>query len=432
MHTDMEATGYFECSHDKVNRLQQNIKWSQRGNFLDIPTDCPQRNERMGWTGDAQIFASTAVYIYNSAMFFTKWLRDVKADQTAKWGVPRVVPNIFGDADPPAAWSDAATIVPWALYEAYGDRRILVDQYDSMKGWVEYMRLKAGDTNLWQCGHQYADWLALDGPGTDQYFIASAYYAFSTGIVAKTAKLLGYKDDAKFYTKLQKDIVKAFQNEYITKTGRVFTETQTACILALHFDLLQPELRPRVLKSLIANFAKRKDHLCTGFVGTPYLCHTLSENGCHELAGKIFLQEDYPSWLYPVNMGATTIWERWNSLQPDGNFASAGMNSFNHYAYGSIGSWMYQKLGGLQIIEPGYKKSRIAPMPIAGITHVKTGVNTMYGKLSCEWNIENGKINIEITVPANTSAVVKLPGKKEELTVGSGTYRYNYKYKDLV
>ena len=202
------------------------------------------------------------------------------------------------------------------------------------------------------------------------------------------------------------------------------SETQTACVLALHFDLAQPKLRSRILKLLVANLAKRKDHLCTGFVGTPYLNHALSDNGCHELAGKVFLQEDFPSWLYPVKMGATTIWERWNSLQPDGSFSSAGMNSFNHYAYGSIGSWMYQKLGGLQIVKPGYKKSRIAPMPIQGIDSAKAVVKTVYGILSCEWKRENGKLSVDITVPCNTSAVVKLPGKKKEFIVGSGNYHY--------
>ena len=435
LHTDMEASGSFECSHHGVNRLQQNINWGQRGNFLDIPTDCPQRDERLGWTGDAQIFASTAAFNYNCALFFTKWLKDLKSEQTAQFGVPRIVPNILGDEPPAAAWSDAAAIVPWEMYQAYGDLRLLADQYDSMKGWVEYMRSQAGDTHLWQSGFQFADWLALDkeeGPGctgaTDIYLIATAFYAYSAGITAKAAQVLGYTNDAKQYSQLQQNICAAFRNEYITQTGRMASETQTACVLALHFGLANPEFRERILQSLISNLSRHNNHLTTGFVGTPYLCHVLSDNGCHELAAKLFLNEDYPSWLYEVKMGATTVWERWNSLRSDGSPGDAGMNSFNHYAYGSIGSWMYQKPGGLCIIEPGYKKSRIAPMPIPGITNVKASVNTVYGRLSCAWKLDNKLFSMDISVPCNTGAVVKLPGRDEEFSAGSGTWHYECEY----
>ena len=432
LHTDMEKTGTFECSHKGINRLQQNISWGQRGNFLDIPTDCPQRDERLGWTGDAQMFASTAAYIYNCALFFTKWLHDLEAEQTAEFGVPHVVPNLEtkGHGGASSAWSDAATIIPWAMYEAFGDKQILKHQYNSMKGWVEYMRSKAGDTNLWQSGFHYGDWLALDkpeGPGatgaTDIYLIASAFYAYSTGILAKTAEVLGYENDVKQYSKLQKDIVAAFQKEYITQTGRLVSETQTACILALHFDLVQPEFRARVLQSLIDNLSRHGNHLTTGFVGTPYLCHTLSDNGFHELAATVFLQEDYPSWLYAVNLGATTIWERWNSKRSDGSLGDVGMNSFNHYSYGSIGSWMYQKLGGLEILEPGYKKIRIAPKPVKEFSFVKAEIKTVYGELSCEWKYDDNSFGINITIPCNTTAVVKLPGK-EEFSIGSGSYYF--------
>jgi alpha-L-rhamnosidase len=433
LHTDMEATGRFECSHKGVNRLQQNIRWGERGNFLDIPTDCPQRDERLGWTGDAQVFASTAAFNYNTALFFTKWLRDLKAEQTAEYGVPHVIPNILGDAEGAAAWSDAATIIPWTVYQTYGDKRLLAEQYDSMKGWVEYIRSKAGDTHLWQNGFQYADWLALDKEegsdrvgATDMYLVATAFYAWSAGIVAHAAKVLGYADDAKHYTQLQQDIREAFQKEYITQTGRMASETQTACVLALHFGLAGSEYRNRILQSLVSNLARHNNHLVTGFVGTPYLCHTLSENGRHELAGMVFLKQDYPSWLYAVNLGATTIWERWDSMHSDGSFDESGMNSFNHYAYGSIGSWMYQKLGGLQIAEAGYKKSRIAPLPVKGITRAETAIKTVYGELSCKWQCKNKVFTVDITVPCNTSAEVRLPGKTETFTLGSGSYHYEY------
>jgi alpha-L-rhamnosidase len=433
LHTDMRETGHFSCSDPAVTQLQNNIRWGQRGNFLDIPTDCPQRDERLGWTGDAQIFASTACFNYNAALFFTKWLRDLAAEQTAEHGVPHVIPNILGDSEGAAAWSDAATIVPWTVYQTYGDQRLLAEHYESMKGWVEYIRSKAGDTHLWQSGFQYADWLALDKEegsdrvgATDIYLVASAYYAYSVGIVAETAGILGNKKDAAEYHKLREDITAAFQREYITQTGRMVSETQTGCVLALHFDLARKENRKRILASLVGNIVRHNNHLVTGFVGTPYLCHTLSDNGRHDLAGEVFLNRDYPSWLYAVDLGATSIWERWNSMMRDGSFGESGMNSFNHYAYGSIGSWMYQKIGGLQILEPGYKKSLIAPMPIKGITWADVGIKTMYGELCCRWECKDRRFTVDITIPANTTTIVRLPGKAGEFEIGSGTYHYEY------
>lgn len=433
MHTDMEKTGNFECSHAGVNRLYRNIIWGQRGNFLDIPTDCPQRDERLGWTGDAQFFASTAAFNYNVALFFTKWLRDLKTEQTREHGVPHVIPNILGDAEGAAAWSDAATIIPWVMFQVYGDKRLLAEQYESMKGWVEYIRSKTKDGNLWQSGYQYADWLALDKEessdrvgATDIYLVATSYYAYSTAIVAEAAKILGYNEDADHYVQLHRNIIAAFNKEYITQTGRMVSETQTACVLALHFGLADERYRPRIHQSLISNLAKHNNHLTTGFVGTPYLCHTLSENGCHDLAGTIFLKEDYPSWLYAVKLGATTVWERWNSMKADGSFDESGMNSFNHYAYGSIGSWIYQKIGGITIVEPGYKKSRIAPLPVKGITSASTLIKTVYGELSCCWQCKNKVFTVDITVPCNTNAVINIPGRDETLALGSGSYHYEY------
>ncbi len=433
LHTDMEPSGCFTCSHKGVNRLQQNIRWGQRGNFLDIPTDCPQRNERLGWTGDAQMFASTALYNYDAALFFSKWLRDLTCEQTAQYGVPGVIPNILGDAEGAAAWGDAATIIPWALYQAYGDTRVLEEQYDSMKGWVEYIRSKAGEKHLWQTGFQYGDWVALDKEegadrtgATDVYLIATAFYAYSTNILARAAAVLGNAADAAEYAQLHSDIVAAFRQEYITRTGRMASETQTACILALHFDLAEPENRARILGTLENNLARHNNHLTTGFVGTPYLCHTLSDNGRHDLAGTVFMKQDYPSWLYCVNLGATTIWERWNSMKQDGSFDESGMNSFNHYAYGSIGNWMYEKLGGLSIIEAGYKKARIAPMPIKGITSVEASVQTPYGEIACAWACRNKRITVDIRVPIGTTAIVHLPDQQETIILGSGCYHYEY------
>lgn len=434
LHTQMEETGGFICSNELVNRLQSNIKWGQRGNFLDIPTDCPQRDERLGWTGDAQVFAATAAYNYNIALFFRKWLRDLASEQTDSYGVPHVVPNILGDQSAAAGWGDAAAIVPWVLYQSYGDVRILEEQYDSMKNWIEYITSCCGDNGLWQTGFQYGDWLALDKEedmtertgATDVYLIANAFYAYSTDIACKTAGILNKPDDAKKYENLYKNIKKAFNEEYITATGRLVSETQTACVLALYFNLAEEKHRERIINTLKAVIAKRNNHLCTGFIGTPYLCHVLTEINHHDIAGSIFLKEDYPSWLYPVKKGATTIWERWNSILPNGDFDTSGMNSLNHYAYGSIGDWMYRRLAGINQLEPGYKRILIKPRFIKGITRVKAAFKCMYGDIKSAWSCKDGCIKVDLSIPANTTAVVYLPEKEEPMELGSGSYHFEY------
>lgn len=433
LHTDMEDTGTFRTSNPLINQLQSNIQWSQRGNFLDIPTDCPQRDERLGWTGDAQVFAGTAAYNANVALFFAKWLRDLASEQTKEYGVPHVVPNILGDQDGAAAWSDAATVIPWTMYQTYGDKRILEDQYESMTGWVDYISERCGSSGLWQTGFQYGDWLALDKEesadrtgATDKYLVANAYYAYSTDIVRKAARVLNKIEDADKYDRLYAKIKKAFNDEYITATGRLVSETQTGCVLALHFDLAEEQYKPRILESLTTNIANHKNHLSTGFVGTPYLCHVLSEHHEHDLAGTLLLKEDYPSWLYAVNKGATTIWERWNSILPSGYFDESGMNSLNHYAYGSIGDWMYGKLAGIGLLEPGYKKIAIKPQFIKGISRVEASYESVYGEIRSFWSCENGKIRIEVRIPANTTAILYLPEKAEAIEVGSGLHTFEY------
>lgn len=433
LHTDMKETGSFRCSNELVNQLQSNIQWGQRSNFLDIPTDCPQRDERLGWTGDAQVFCRTASYNMQTALFFSKWLHDLDSEQTKEFGPPHVVPNILADQDAAAAWSDAATIIPWAIYQVYGDKRILEEQYESMKGYVDYITAHCSKNGLWQTGYQYGDWLALDKEesadrtgATDKYLVANAYYAYSTDIVRKAAEVLGYEDDAKAYGELYQKVVTLFDEEYITRTGRLVSETQTGCVLALHFGLAQEKYRSRIAESLKKNIANHKNHLSTGFVGTPYLCHTLTENGMHDLAGTIFLKEDYPSWLYAVKKGATTIWERWNSIMPDGSFDESGMNSLNHYAYGSIGYWMYEKLAGINLLKPGYKEILIQPRFIKGITEVEASFDSVYGEIRSAWSCKNGKITIDVTIPANTTAQIVLPEREEILQVGSGTWHYEY------
>ena len=431
-HSDMEKTGDFNCSNQKINQLQSNITWSQRDNFLDIPTDCPQRDERLGWTGDAQVFSWTAAFNRNTALFYTKWMRDVAAESSLEKGVPHVVPDILGQYSS-SAWSDVAVIVPWVVYQIYGDKGILEENWKCMHEWVDYIKNNCGENGLWQTGFQYGDWLALDKEesadrtgATDKYMIANAYYLYVTELVKKTAEVLGKADEATKYAELYKTTLDAFQREYYTETGRIVSETQTGAILSLYFNLAREKDRKRILNTLLTNIANHKNHLATGFVGTPYICHTLSENGEHEMAATLFMKEDYPSWLYAVNMGATTIWERWNSIKPDGTFDESGMNSLNHYAYGSVGDWMYRKVAGLSQLEPGYKKFQVKPMFVKGIEEWGTEFESVYGKIVAKTSCKNGKIHVHVEVPANTTAVIILPEKEEVQEVGSGIYDYEY------
>ncbi|MBD0369115.1 MAG: family 78 glycoside hydrolase catalytic domain, partial [Flavisolibacter sp.] len=341
LYSDMPKTGNFTSSHPLLNQLQHNIQWGQNGNFLDVPTDCPQRDERLGWTGDAQVFSRTAAFNRNVNCFFAKWLHDVAADQQPNGSVPHVVPNVLGpNAVGSAGWADVATIIPWNMYLAYGDKRILENQYPSMKVWVEYMRQNSTN-DLWNKGFHFGDWLFYrpfdDNDGrsavTDKYLIAQCFFAHSTQLLINAANVLGKKEDGVQYTDLLKRIKDAFLKEYMTSNGRLISGTQTAYVLALNFDMLPETLRPQAAERLVENIKSYNNHLTTGFLGTPYLCHVLSRFGYDSVAYKLLLQETYPSWLYPVKMGATTIWERWDGQKPDSTFQTPSMNSFNHYAY---------------------------------------------------------------------------------------------------
>lgn len=432
MHSDMEKIGDFTCSNEKVNRLQQNIAWSERDNFLDIPTDCPQRDERLGWTGDAQVFSWTASYNRNTALFFSKWMRDVAADSSLETGVPHVVPDILGSYSS-SAWSDAAVIIPWVVYQNYGDSRILEESWQCMHEWVDYIRNHCNENGLWMSGFQYGDWLALDKEesadrtgATDKYLVANACYLYVTDLVHKTALVLGKKEAAENYRKLYEKTLASFREEYYTSRGRIVSETQTACVLSLYFNLARTEDREKILHTLLTNIENHKNHLVTGFVGTPYLCHALSENGAHEMASLLFMRKDYPSWLYAVNMGATTMWERWNSIMPDGSFESSGMNSLNHYAYGSVGDWMYRKIAGINQAEPGYRRIEIRPMLVKGIEEVKGELESPYGRIVSEVSCKNHKLRIAVEIPANTTAALYLPEKDGVIELGSGKYEYVY------
>jgi len=432
--SEMSEIATFSCSNELVNKLWSNIKWSMNGNFVDIPTDCPQRDERLGWTGDATAFVQTAGQLKDTYAFYSRWLKDLASEQTKEYGVPHVVPNILGNHGGAAVWSDSATIIPWTVYQLYGDSNILSNQYQSMKEWVETMRAGETSLHLRKNGHQYGDWLALDKEefssrpmgATDPYLIASIFYAYSTKILYQSAEILGFYDDEKEYKKLYEEIINGIQKEYITETGRVVTETQTACALILLFDIAKSEHVPLIKEKLISNINAHSGHLTTGFIGTPFICHALSKVGAGDVAGKLLLKEDYPSWLEEVKLGATTIWERWNSMLPDGSFDESGMNSFNHYAFGSIGSWIIERLAGIRPSSPGYKTSIIEPQLINGITYVNASRETPYGILSSNWKCLDNLITIDINIPANAMATLILPEREGSVELGSGVYHYEY------
>jgi alpha-L-rhamnosidase len=424
VYSDLAPTGTFETSNPLVNRLQQNIVWGQRGNFLDIPTDCPQRDERLGWTGDAQVFSRTAAFNMDVSGFFAKWLADVAADQHANGAVPWVIPDVIGRTNPSfaasAGWSDVAVIVPWNVYQAYGDTSVLSRQYASMRAWVEYERAQAGESLLWTKGFHFGDWLAFqttraDYPGatTDKDLIATAYFAHSADLLARAASVLGRVDDARNYRALFERVRAAFQREYVTATARLTSNTQTAYVLALDFDLLPDALRAGGAQRL-AEDVRRMGHLTTGFLGTPSLTRMLSENGYLADAYKLLLNEDYPSWLYEVKQGATTVWERWDGQKPDSTFEEPSMNSFNHYAYGAVGDWMYRVVAGLNSdpSEPGYKHIIVRPQPGGGFTYASATLMTPYGEAASGWKIDGNRIRVTVRVPANAHATVYLPGAK--------------------
>jgi alpha-L-rhamnosidase len=431
LYSDMKPTGTFISSNALINQLQHNIQWGQRGNFLDVPTDCPQRDERLGWTGDAQAFSRTATFNFGVNNFFSKWMKDLAYDQQPNGSVPFVIPNVLGaGAGGSTGWADAATIIPWNVYLAYGDKQILKDQYSSMKAWVGYME-KASKDYLWNTGFHFGDWLFYrpfdDNDGrsavTDKYFIAQCFFAYSTQILLNTATVLGKTEDVTYYTNLLQKVKDAFVKEYVTANGRLVSGTQTAYVLALHFDMLPESFRKSTAEKLADNIKNYGNHLTTGFLGTPYICHVLSRFGYTDIAYKLLLQETYPSWLYPVKMGATTIWERWDGIKPDSTFQVPTMNSFNHYAYGAIGDWMYRVMVGLDTYEdgPGYKHIKIQPHIGGGFTHASASLQTYYGTLSSGWKTEAGKIILDVEIPANTRATVYVPAANTEAITENGT-----------
>jgi len=463
LYSDMAQTGKFSTSNPLINQLQHNIQWGQKGNFVDVPTDCPQRDERMGWTGDAQAFIRTATFNMDVAGFFTKWLKDLSADQHKDGAVPYVVPNVLDSVSSAASgWSDVATIAPWTIYLAYGDKQVLQQQYESMKAWVGYIQLHSRNY-LWDTGNHFGDWLFYAGTNyedgaalTDKNLIAQAFYAYSTQLLVNAAKILHRGDDVQKYTQLLYNIKKAFQSEYVTPNGRMISGTQTSYVLALNFDLLPENLRESAAKRLVNNIQDYDEHITTGFLGTPYICHVLSRFGHTDIAYDLLMKESYPSWLYPVKHGATTIWERWDGIKPDGSFEDPEMNSFNHYAYGAIGDWMYRVIAGINTDEtlPGFHRIIISPHPGGKLTSAQAELETLYGKVKSAWSIDSGIFTLDVIVPPNATAEIVLPsvtdqitesgldintekeitgiqkiGNDEHLNVGSGTYHFVYTLK---
>ena len=454
IYSDMEPTGTFACNDEMINQLQHNIQWGQKGNFLDVPTDCPQRDERLGWTGDAQVFSMTAGYNFNVAAFYTKWMKDVAADQLDNGVIPHVIPDVLNGQGGATGWADVVVVIPWSVYKIYGDTRILQESYPPITKWVGYMNERAGDDYLWTGDTHYGDWLAYattssDYPGatTEKDLLATAYFYYTTTLTAKIAQLIGKSQDAEKYKQLAANIKEAFNDEFVTPNGRLVSHTQTAYVIALSFGIL-PDSMVDAAAAYLAGDVEKFKHLTTGFLGTPILCPTLSAIGRDDLAYLLLNRKEYPSWLYPVTQGATTIWERWDGQKPDGSFQDVGMNSFNHYAYGAIGEWLYKHVAGIKVDEnnPGYKKFFLAPNPGGGLTNVNATFDSMYGKIVSDWMVSDGQMTYKVEVPANTSAEVVLPNAKvAEVTmsdglksgakqtgssvtvlVGSGTYSFSY------
>lgn len=429
LHSYMPVTGSFSCSNPLLNQLQHNITWSMKGNFLDVPTDCPQRDERLGWTGDVQIFNSTASFLMNTYAFYSKWLVDVACDQTEEGAVPHVVPDIITGKSSEdwltkqgcsgaSAWADVCVMLPWNLYMAYGDTAIIRQQYSSMKRWIDFMRSHSSekDSCLFSYMLQFGDWVALDAAegsyfgATPTAFTCAAFYCHSTLLFSRMAAAIGNKEDALEYGELAQKLRKSFVENFFNPDGSLTIDTQTAQIVALYFDLVPSQYRKKIARRLKELLDKNNGHLTTGFIGTPYFCHALSDNGYLEDAYSLLLKDDFPSWLYQVKKGATTVWEHWDGLKPDGSMWSPDMNSFNHYAYGSIGDWMYKNIGGLRWDEsaPGYKHFILSPKPDKRLSEACVSYDSIYGLICSSWKLENKQVELKISIPVNTTADIIL------------------------
>ena len=450
LHSDFEETGDFECSNEIVNKLQSNIRWSGKSNFVDIPTDCPQRDERQGWTGDFAVFARTACYNFDISRFVDKWLNDMRAEQGRGGGLPMVIPRC-GDSWPSLAtscWGDSCVLVPWAEYLSRGNKHLLEQQYPAIKKflkaakwWSGFLVLSPIRRYIWRFPFHFGDWCAPDETAKQWIqkgkWIATAYFANSCTIAAKIAELLGEETDSKYYRQLREKIVSAYRKVFTDGTGKLKKEFQTAYVLPLYFNMTEGDEKKAMAENLLRLVQKADNHLATGFTGTPYLLFALSDNGYLNAAYDLLMQDTCPSWLYEVKAGGTTIWERWDALRPDGTVniseltgnkadedSGGGMVSFNHYANGAVGDWLYRRIAGIEATSGGYKTFRIAPMPGGGVTSAKGSVCTPYGLVVSDWNISGSIFTIHVKVPVSTTCTLIMPdGKKHELD--SGVYKFS-------
>ena len=440
VYSAMQRTGYVSTRHKKVNQLLSNALWGLKSNFLDMPTDCPQRDERLGWTGDAQVFAPTASFFMDTKTFYRKFLWDMRNDQVLRGGaIANYLPNINAAPGGSAVWADAATFIPETVFKAYGDKGLLVESYPLMKDWVDWITRgdagrPGGPTGLFNFAFTFGDWLAMDGVtsqsmkgGTEDAYVASIYYYASTCKVADAARVLGYDDDVKKYSDLAEQIKNAILAEYFTPNGRLAVDTQTAYILALYFGIWRD--KSILVQGLVNRFRKDGNRIKGGFVGAPLTCETLADNGMFDLAMHIFLQEKFPSWLHCVNLGATTIWERWNSVLDDGSISGTGMNSLNHYAYGSVANFVVRNVAGFTMQKPGYSKVKIAPNIDARLGEVALRYNSASGEYVTNWQVcKDGKLAIHIEIPFDCEAVVCLP-ESDEKKLTAGVYDFLLKTK---
>lgn len=440
-HTDMRRTGVLTTSNARVNRLISNIVWGQRGNFVDLPTDCPQRDERLGWTGDINAFCGTAAFNYDIRAFMKKWLNDLRNDQKADGKIPHVAPDVLrgeNDSSTSAMWCDAITMVPWTLYNAYGDISYLKDNFSAMKKFISAREANMTD-GIIDKGFEWGDWLALDQERTscetfigrtDIYYITNVFHVATLKIVAETAKLLGEKSEAKLYKAKYERQLKRVREEYFTAGGRLCFDTMTAQVLALYFGIVPERHCAKLAEALNENVKIHNYTLCTGFIGTTYLLYALADNGYFETACKVLMNNGYPGWLYEVDMGATTVWERWNSLMPDGTPNPDGMNSYNHYAYGSVMEFVIKRIAGLQPNAAGYKKVKIAPKPCKGLAEIKAEYDSVSGKIVAGYGQTNGKITFFAEIPEGVEAEIVLPNEKP-VKVKSGGYEYEREWEEL-
>ncbi|SMC80237.1 alpha-L-rhamnosidase [Cellulophaga tyrosinoxydans] len=434
-HSDIKKNGSFTSSHEKLNQLQSNITWGLRDNLLDVPTDCPQRDERLGWTGDAQVITPTAMFNYDTHALWTAWLQSMRETQSEHDNglVPFIIPDVLQNNNASSGWGDACVIIPWDIYNITGDKTVLEENYEMGKKWIGYYQTNAKNNipNI----HSFADWLQpypektgkIGNRGdTPRLFVNTAYFAHSAHLVSKIAGVLGKTEDEKKYKELYKEIALSFEDEFFDKNGKfkIKKQTQTSYLLAIYFDLLKPETKLKAQKHLLEEIKNADYHLGTGFLGTPLLPKVLDDMGEVDLMYKILFKETYPSWFYSINQGATTMWERWNSYSKAEGYNPQSMNSLNHYAYGAIGQWMYERIAGIASLEPGYKKIRMAPIP--NVEYLKSAsaiVKTPYGEASSSWKIEGNSFILDIVIPPNTSAEVQIPyGEKENLRVNGNDF----------